>query len=249
MMLAPFDNEEYEIWALGNRMDALKGKRVTRIYEIHDDLSQHGSDYPERLVSLGIPMVVGEEFPLKADHVKTFNFKRSEELYGALYLTSSTAYMASDALSEGATHISFYGSDMAVDDFEYFWQRPCLEAWIGFAKGRGIGVFLPEVCPIGKCEYIEGRKCGGKPDFKIPPFTQDDFLEAANLHKQSMAQIEEQIRQLQNDLNAHSGGVQVYERLAKVSRAVESGQSIKKLSDTYRIKNGDSGSNQGPGGK
>jgi len=239
MMDAPFDDPEWEIWVLGNRIDAFKGKRVTRIFEIHDDLSEHGD--PERyalsLVEHGLPMIVGEGFILEEDNqIKAFPFKAAEDLWGAEYLTSSSAYMMALAILEGATEISIYGVDMAIDNFEYYWQRPAMEAWVGFAKGRGIKVFIPDASPLGKSDYVEGRQGGGKPDFKMAPFTQEDFKEISQAHVRKMADIQTKIRELENDYHAHSGAKDAYERLTQVARAIEGGQSIKKMSDTYRIK-------------
>lgn len=234
--LAPFDDPSWEIWVLGNRLDRHKGRRVTRIFEIHDDLSEHGPLYPDYLTRQNIPLIVGEKFPLRAEHIMVFPFAEAEKLYGAEYLTSSTAYMMALALLEGASEIGVYGSSMAVDDHEYFWQRPCLEAWIGFAKGRGVKVTIPSVSPIGRCDYVEGRGSGGKPKFAKPPFTQDGFLAVAAMHQKKIDEKAAQIAQLQNDIQAHGGALQTYQRLAKVARAIEAGQDVKSLTDTVAIK-------------
>lgn len=234
--LAPFDDPAWDIWVLGNRLDRHKGRRVTRIFEIHDDLSEHPPVYPEWLAGHGIPLVVGEKFPGTGPNIQVFPFKQAAELFGSEYLTSSTAYMIALALLEGVTHIGLYGSDMSVDDNEYFWQRPCLEAWIGFAKGRGVDVFIPEVSPIGKAAHVEGRLSGGKPAFAKPPFTQDAFLAVAAMHDEKIAEIADQCRQLENKAQAHGGAKQAYERLAKVARAIEAGQDVKTLTDTVVIK-------------
>lgn len=241
-MLAPFDDEEWEIWVLGNRIKRFNGKRVTRIFEIHDCLIEHGNveKYADFLSSLCIPMVVGEKFPAKAGHIKVFDYAQSEKLYGSLYLTSSPAYMMSQAISEGATEVGIYGVDLAVDNHEYFWQRPCMEAWVGFAKGRGIKITMPDVCPVGKSEYVEGRDWNGvKNEYgkrgKLP-FVQSEFEAVSDLHAHKMQLISNQISELQADLNAHSGAKQAYDRLAKVARAVEAGNDIRSLSDTALIK-------------
>lgn len=235
--LVPHDDPQWEVWVLGNRLDNYKGKRVTRVFEIHDKCAeQHGEQYPKWLVSQGIPLVVGREFPLRAEHVQFFPFEEAAQLYGATYLTSSTAYMMALAILEGATEIGVYGSDMSVDDFEYFWQRPCLEAWIGFAKGRGIKVFIPDASPIGKADYVEGAGSAGKPEFAKPPFTQEGFIAMAQRHRQAMDKLQAEINERQVLIHTHNGSLQSYERMAKVARAVESGQDIKSLTDTARVK-------------
>jgi hypothetical protein len=235
--LVPHDNPEWEIWVLGNRLDKYKGKRVTRVFEIHDKcIEEHGPQYPNWLVSQGYPVVVGQGFPIRAENVQFFPFEEVEGFFGRTYLTSSTAYMMALAILEGAKEIGVYGSDMSVDDHEYFWQRPCLEAWIGFARGRGIKVHIPEQSPIGRCDYVEGRGSSGKPEFAKPPFTQAAFTQMAAQHAQRVQQIEAQVADLRLQQNAHSGAQQAYERLSKVARAVEAGIDVKSLNETAVIK-------------
>lgn len=234
--LVPHDDPDWQIWVLGNRLDNYKGKRVTRVFEIHDGcIDEHGPAYPQWLVSHGIPLVVGRGFPI-TEHAQVFPFEAANALFGSEYLTSSTAYMMALAILEGATEIAVYGSDMSVDDHEYFWQRPCLEAWIGFAKGRGIKVTIPEASPIGKCDYVEGRGSSGKPEFAKPPFTQAGFLEMAQTHQQAITNLEQEIQQRKHLIATHDGARQSYERLAKVARAVEAGIDVKSLLDTARFK-------------
>lgn len=230
--LAPFDDEDWGIWVLGNRYDRHADKRVTRIFEIHDDLTEHDERYPQWIAEQGIPMVVGEGFPVKADHVQVFPFDKSRELFGSTYLTSSPAYMMSMAILEGATHIGVYGVDMAVDDNEYFWQRPCMEAWIGFAKGKGIDVRVHETSPVLNCDFVEGRGSGGKPDFAMPPWTQAELLDLAKEHEDKVTELKNQIRNHELTINAHAGAQQAYERMAKIARAIEAGQKVTTLSHT-----------------
>lgn len=237
--MAPFEDEEWEIWVLGNRLNRFDGKRVTRVFEIHDDLSEHGDPlkYAQWLaVQHNYPLIVGENFPISGENVSVFPFKEAEELFGSTYLTSSPAYMMAMAILEGATHIGIYGVDLSADDHEYFWQRPCMEAWIGFAKGRGIEVSIPEVSSIGKCSYVEGRNSGGKPDFEKPPFTEKAFLEMAGLHQKKMDSLYKEIEERNRLINTHDGCRQAYERLAKTARAVESGMDNITLSGTVSMK-------------
>ncbi len=236
--LAPFDNEEYEIWVLGNRLNRFldKGLRVTRIFEIHDDLSEHGdiNKYCDWLKSHKIPLVIGENSPLSEGYV--YPFKDIEKLYGSLYLTSSPAYMMGLAILEGAEEIQIYGVDLTVDDHEYFWQRPCMEAWVGFAKGLGIKVVIPDVSPLGKSDYVEGRLSGGRPDFSKPPFTERSFKELASKHQTVIDEANQKINELKNLIVAHSTAYEVNDRLAKVARAVEAGVNINDLSEVTSIK-------------
>lgn len=227
--LAPFDDSSWQVWALGNQLDKIKGRRVDRIFEIHDDLSNQKPGYAEWLANLGIPLVVGEKFPVQAEHIKPFDF--NIETLG-MYLTSSAAYMIALALHEGVTNLAVYGFDMAVDDAEYFHQRPCMEAWLGYARGRGVNVTIPDACPVLKSPYVEGRTDRAR----LGPFSEPDMLGAASEHQNRIDALEEQQRAIERQIAAHDGARQVYERLAKVSRAIEAGQAIEKLSDTVRMR-------------
>ena len=235
--LAPFEDESWEIWVLGNRLDRFKGKRVTRIFEIHDDIEKEGGDkYAKWLVAQKTPLVVGEKFPITGDNIKQFPFDKAEKLIGHTYLTSSSAYMMAMAILDGATHIGVYGVDMAVDDHEYFWQRPCMDGWIHFARGRGIEVTIPNVSNVGKCDYVEGRGKGGKPDFSKAPFTQDNFQIMADKHGSIITTLREEIRERELAIEGHSGAQQAYERLSKIARATEAGIAIQNLTDSFAIK-------------
>lgn len=231
--LAPFMDESYEIWVLGNRLDHYLGKhRVTRIFEIHDNLSEHKDPklYTNWLVDQELPLVVGEKFPIHATWVKPYPYKDVEKLYGSLYLTSSPAYMMAYAILQGATEIGLYGVDLSIGDHEYFWQRPCVEAWIGFAKGRGIKVTIPEVSHVGKSKYVEGRDWNGEEDVNI--FSEEGFKTMASQHKESMDNIQKERQALALKVAMHDGSMQVYQHLARVARAVEAQVEVKSLSET-----------------
>ena len=108
-MKAPFGDPDYEIWVLGNRSQNYP--RYDLMFEIHDDLEQHDPDYPQWLVDKGLPVIVGKNFPLKADNITVFPFDESEALNGSLYLTSSPAMMVCLAMLRGYPYMELYGVD------------------------------------------------------------------------------------------------------------------------------------------
>lgn len=232
--LAPFSNPEFEIWVHGNQMDRHIERRVSRIFEIHDDLAEHQEGYAAWLVERQIPLVVGRNFPFQGETITTFPYEAANAIMGQ-HLTSTPAYMMALAILEGAEHISIYGVDMAVDDHEYFYQRPCMYAWIAYAKARGIEIYIPSESGLFKDTYVEGDKWG-KPDLGLAPFTQKQFDTLASVHGQKISEIENQILQLQMKMNAHSGSKQTYERLAKVARAIEAGAEVKTLTESLVLR-------------
>jgi hypothetical protein len=229
-MTAPFNDPEYEVWVLGNRSQNYP--RFDLIFEIHDDLSEHDERYAKWLIDKKIPMVVGENFPLRAEHTIVFPYEESKQLFGSLYLTSSPAMMVCYAMLKGYQHMELFGVDLAIDDFEYFWQRPCMEAWIGFARGRGHTVILPDVSPVCRADYVEGRECGGKPEFGLPPFTEEEFLALAQRHTDKINEANGQIEKLQAVIQSNDGARQAYLHLGRTARAVEAGIDVKNLTDT-----------------
>jgi hypothetical protein len=245
--MAPYNDQEVEIWVLGNRVERHLDKRVTRIFEIHDDLREHGDvgAYKDKLIALankGYELVVGEKFHCdengiwfntSAFTVKKYPYKEVEALYGSLYLTSSPAYMIAYALLQGATEIQLYGVDLSISDHEYFWQRPCVEAWIGFAKGRGVKVIIPEVSHVGKSSYVEGRDWGK--DTEVGVFSEASFATMALEHRKEMETIQDYRRQLALKAASHDGAMQVYENLAKTARAVASHIEVKSLTEATRL--------------
>jgi hypothetical protein len=224
---APFSEESFDIWVLGNQIDRYKDKRVTRIFEIHDDLSGHDPRYAQFLIDTGIPIVVGEKFPLAATNSIVFPY---QDIALKGFLTSSPAYMVALAILEGFKHISIYGVDMSVDDHEYFSQQPCMSAWIGYALGLGIEVWIHQTSPLMKSSYIEGihYRFNKKHDG-------NEFLEMASLHNQKMDDCQREIREIELKHAAHNGARQAYERLAKVERARQAGQNVS-ITQTARIK-------------
>ena len=229
-MLAPFEDKKYEVWVLGNRSD--RYPRYDLIFEIHDDLEQHDDNYAQRLVDKKIPMIVGNDFQIEADHIEVFPYAEAKKLIGSLYLTSSPAMMICLAMLRDYDVIEIYGVDMAIDDFEYFWQRPCMEFWIGFARGKGHEVILHKLSPVCRAEYVEGMSSGGKPDFALPPFTEAEFIGLAKRHSGKMDKLKKGIREFTDKLHGHEGARQAYMNLARSARAIEAGNKIQTLDVT-----------------
>lgn len=230
----PFADVSCETWVHGNQMDRHKGKRISRIFEIHDDLTEHQDGYAAWLVEQRIPLVVGAKFPFKGEGITPFPFEQANAMMGQ-HLTSTPAYMMALAILEGATHISIYGVEMSVDDHEYFYQRPSMYAWIAYAKAKGIEVYIPPTSGLFVDTYVEGDQ-SGKPQLELPPFTSKQFTIVAGIHGKAMADIESQILNLQMKLNAHSGSKQTYERLAKIARGVEGGATVNTLTENMVLK-------------
>ena len=243
--LAPHDDESWEIWVLGNQIDRYADKRVNVVFEVHDNLSEHGkiNEYKSLLISevkkRNALLVTGEkwEHRLVDYDWAVYPEEQIKTLLDGNFLTSSPAYMMGMAILQGADEIGIYGVEMAVDDHEYFKQRAGMYAWIAYAKAKGIKVTIPSNSALFKEAYIEGKHWNN-PDVisGTPPFTEAEFNKIAAIHEQSMAECSHEITLLQAKHQTHNGAVQVYKRLAKIARALEAGAKVTNLTDSMDIK-------------
>ena len=71
------------------------------------------------------------------------------------YYTSTPAQMLALAIWEGFEEIHLYGVDMLQAE-EYFYQRSGCEYFVGFARGRGIKVYVPPTSALCKANYVYG---------------------------------------------------------------------------------------------
>lgn len=231
-MDAPFDDLDSEIWVLGLRYTNYP--RFDKVFEIHDDLSFIDKEYPQRLVNLGKELIVGEKFPIKARNVTVFPFDEAEELFGSTYMTCSFAYMIAMAIMRGATEIGFYGIDLAVDNEEYFYQRPCVEAWMHFAKGRGINIIVSNKSSLGKSDYVYGRNFKGD-KILTPPFTEADFIQMSKDHEARIKDFDLEITRLNRLKDTHNGASQSYLKMSQIARATEAGIKVSSIKDGITI--------------
>lgn len=231
---APFDDKEWEIWVLGNQINQYDDKRIDIVFEIHNDFSNRPEGYNNWLVGMKNPMVVGEGFGLEGDLIEVFDFAKAREMIGGNFLTSTPSYQIAYALYSrpDVEEIGLWGVDMAIDDQEYFYEQPCIKEWIGYCKGRGIKITLPDGCPLGEPGYIEGVT-SNHPDPK-PPFSEKDFKDLSAEHKVKMEECEQKMNTLNLRKAQHNGAMQIYDKLSQVGRATDAGQIVGSLLQTLR---------------
>lgn len=216
--MAPYGTD-WEIWVLANQLDRYAGKKIHRVFEIHDDLSEHGDveKFWEFVCEVDVPRVVSPKY---AQYGEPFPYDKANQLLGSELLTSSPAYMMAYALihySDVLTEIGIYGVEMALDDHEYFKQRPAMYAWISYAKGLGIKVTIPKESSLFRDGYCEGRDWNNHA--KNGPFSHDALMNKSKEHEARKAQ-------LMREVEAHNGAAQAYKNMAQVARARESGIDV-----------------------
>lgn len=145
--LIPWDDPDWEVWGLAWDSEVFS---MARAFEMHlpREWKDNGiADYVERLNMIPrlylqekCPAVIyGEPYPLKEVAKTTGD-----------YFSSSMAYLMALAIHEGAEEIGVYGVAMEGYD-EYSYQKPNMEYLVGFARGRGIKVHIPDASPL--CKY------------------------------------------------------------------------------------------------
>ena len=145
---APFHDPSWEIWAHSSAVPVCP--RVDRIFDLHPKHIWKGKkhwhkDYAGFLATCPVPIYMQERFK---DVPQSVRYPRERILSEfRRYATSQTAWMIALALTEGVTHLGFYGVHYAHED-ERDWQLACAEYWIGLAEGRGVVICLPPGCPM-----------------------------------------------------------------------------------------------------
>ena len=87
-----------------------------------------------------IPIVTLDNYSFVPNCVK-YPFDDIIKKFKTTYFGSSLDFMLAYAIYEGTDEINMYGINMVLQN-EYRHQKPSLEYWIAFARGRGIKVNL-----------------------------------------------------------------------------------------------------------
>jgi len=156
--LAPFDDEDVEIWGLNESHAFPWMKRATGWFQLHprksferevacrevrghfDWLKQsHKIPIYMQFKHNDIPDSV--EYPLYDIIAEFFkDVRKGDER--VKYFTSTFAFMMALGIYRGFERFEVYGFEMAGGD-EYVPQRACAEFWVGMALGRGVEIYLP----------------------------------------------------------------------------------------------------------
>lgn len=229
-LLAPYDqSESWEIWSISDNYNVIP--RWDRWFEIHE-LDRYKELYPEyydwmaALPAGGKPLYVTDthhELPAAVP----FPWEQLTRTYGR-YFTNSISWLICFAIEEitkairketGKAHvgpedyrafgaaIGLWGVDMATAT-EYEHQRPSCEWFLGWAKGLGIEVVIPDECDLVKCARLYAIEAfRGTLDRKIR--VRDHEL------SQRLAGIEGEARQAQAAVHATAGAQQELMRIAQ----------------------------------
>ena len=150
----------YELWTFNN--DLKRILYASRNFEMHE-LSVYGSDavddaspqpnYLEALrKGIGIPVYHLRKTPKIKGSIAYPRDEMARYFFGKdpAYFTNSFSYMLALAIHEKVDEIHLYGVDMSREH-EHAWERPSIEYFLGWARGAGIKVMLPETSDLLKC--------------------------------------------------------------------------------------------------
>jgi len=155
---APYEDPDWEVWGLP--WDEEKWTYFDRLFDIHPldcirkaTPSFYRDGYEDRLRELERPLYMQEDY-VDIPNAIEYPLQEVSDLVGDYY-NSSIAYMLALAIFEQVDKIGIWGVDMADHGEpghadEYMYERPNCEYLLGFAKAKGIEIYLPEKCPLLK---------------------------------------------------------------------------------------------------
>lgn len=144
MPAAPFDNPEFEIWAVGQCTTFPAFQRGDVVFELHT--RDYWDDPPviERLNKWTGRMFMQDHY----DEVpKSERFPIETIMQYRKYHTTSISYMLAAAYHSFKTtgkpfHVGLFGIHMEDIREEYAEQRPCCEYWLARMEEAGMDVFI-----------------------------------------------------------------------------------------------------------
>lgn len=179
IQFAPWYDPSWEIWAHATVHAFCK--RVDRYFDLHPwkwISEKPVPGYLEWLKHNDVPIYMQREF---RDVPKSIRYPKERILAEyPNYITSHIGWMIGLALSEGVTHLGFFGIHYALDE-EHKKQRSGCEFWMGLAVGKGVQIVNPPGSPLMRepawlygYESHDGKthvreQTGGKNPLMLPP--------------------------------------------------------------------------------
>ena len=152
-----FGSPDWEIWGINQLWKTFPElpKHATGWFQIHDWDEMVETDHNEIawLASRKFPIYMRKEW----EEIPTaIRFPKEEivQEFGT-YFTNCISWMIAFAIHAGFKEIHLYGIDMAMD-YEYGYQRPSCEYFIGLARGMGVRVYIPRGSDLLKTTRLYG---------------------------------------------------------------------------------------------
>lgn len=146
--MAPYNDPDYEIWAVAVAATYPDVARLDALFELHPSgYWEQDANVKKRLAETTIPIYMHQHVE---DIPASVAYPIEDVAKHRRYFTSSIAYMialafhAYDTVGHPST-VELFGVHMSSDE-EYRDQRPCCEYWLGRLEGAGCEV---KVAPGG----------------------------------------------------------------------------------------------------
>lgn len=236
--------KDFEIWSFNNDMELVE--HAARHFEMHEldvyDRKALGDakPSPEYLRALhdglGIPVyMLKEEKTIPGSIAYPVNEMVRE--FETDYFTNSISYMLALAISEQVDEIHLYGIDMALQH-ESAWERPSIEYFLGYARGAGIKVVIPDESDLLKCLGLYGY---------VPTYEYEAMLrEREERTRRSLEWTEAEARRLSRDSDYFEAAIREMEFWGRQwvhpgdgaihHKTITRRKFLEKRSDSYRKK-------------
>ena len=160
-----FDDPDFEVWGLNQLYMAFNpahnlpaiAERADRWFQIHHRTSYDANTLRDHSHhdwlsnEVRFPIYMQDKYPGIPMSVRFPKEKIMAE-FGS-YFTNSISWEIALAVMEGFKEIHLYGVDMATHS-EYAYERPSVEFFLGWARGRGIKLVIPERCDLLKTLWL-----------------------------------------------------------------------------------------------
>lgn len=150
LKFAPWRDPSWELWGHASSRGMYQ-RQPERFFDLHrqecwSKSNNKGQKYLRWLATNPTPIFMQERFP---DVPASIRYPFERVCYGVRrkYFTSHVAYMIALALTEGVTHLGFFGVNYSPD-CEYGTQRGSTEYWMGRAEALGVQLELPDTCTL-----------------------------------------------------------------------------------------------------
>lgn len=150
LKFAPWKDPSWELWGHASSRGMYQ-RSPERFFDLHrkecwSKSNNKGQKYLRWLASNPVPIYMQERFPEVPASLR-YPLERVCSEITRPYFTSHVAYMIALALTEGVTHLGFFGVNYSPD-CEYGTQRGSTEYWMGRAEALGVRLVLPPTCTL-----------------------------------------------------------------------------------------------------
>ena len=198
---------EFALWGLNELYRYSPIEKFHAWFEIHPlDGADWGEDHLKQIGAMRMPVFMQARHP---DVPASVPFPR-QQIVDAFpdggYQTSTISWELALGILAGFEEIHLYGVDL-VHASEYAKERPAVEYWLGYARGKGIRVVVPPESDVLACVGEYGY--GGGDRFSLRLRKRLEFLEHEHgVRIKRMKQLEEEASRVETEAHQFLGGMQ-----------------------------------------